>query len=526
MKLRTLFAVGMAVVSAMLLWALPAAQASETVYWSNYSSDSLAFANLDGSGGGNFDTAGQAVKGSEGLAIDSATGRLYWSNFSSGPGNTGAIRYAGLGGGDGGQLNTGTATVNEPSGIAIDPVTRTIYWANYDGGIGDKGTISFAKLDGSAAGDLNTAGANLEDPEAIAVDPAGGRVYWSNNGATNDTISFAKLDNSGGGGNLDLSGATPPNGIYGLAINAAVGQIYWISNNNGKISHANLAGGGGGDFDYGTAPFENPYGLAFDPSSGKIYWGNYSNGETPAEAFGFANISGGGGGIKIATAPVDGPQNPVILKGPSGTGAPAVTRTPKTVSLSCSQGTWAADFAGSFVYQAPRSYSYQWLLNGASIAGANASTFTAATPGTYTCAVTGSNQDGSATQTSAAVKLNPGALSLKIRKHNVRAKAGSPATFGFRLLNSGDFPVSGARLCVKETKEAKEDVKAPKCRSLGKIAAHKNRAVKLRLKADDSAEGAYKVTFLVRGKGGAKPVKAKLLVKPGTVEKHKSKHGH
>jgi hypothetical protein len=516
MKVRTSFAVGMAV-SAVLLLAAPAVQASETVYWSNYSSNSLAFANLDGSGGSAVDTAGQKVVGSEGLAIDSATGRLYWSNFSSGPGDTGAIRFVGLGGGDGGQLNASGATVNEPAGVAIDPVTRTIYWTNYDGGIGGKkGTISYAKLDGSAAGDLNTAGANLEDPEAIAVDPAGGRVYWSNNGEglSPDTISFAKLDNSGGGGNLDLSGATQPDGIYGLAVNAAAGQIYWIDNNNEHISHANLTGGGGGDFDRGTAPFKDPYGMAFDPTSGKIYWLNYGNGKVATGAFGFLGIGGGNGGINVATAPVDGPQNPVILKGPSGTGAPTITRTPKTVSLSCSQGSWAADFAGSFVYQAPKSYAYQWLLNGVAIAGATASTYTATKPGTYTCAVTGSNQNGSVTQTSAGVKLKPGKLTLKASKHNVKTTAGSAATFGLLAVNSGDFPVSGSRLCVKEGKAAKEDVKAPKCKSLGKIAAHKKRPVKLRLKADDSAEGAYKVRFVVRGKGGAKPVKATLLVKP------------
>src|SRR6478735_2503529 len=260
----------MTVVSVMLLWALPAAQAAETIYWSNYSSNSLAFANLDGSGGGGFDTAGQEVVGSEGLAIDSATGRLYWANFSSGPGNTGSIRYAGLAGGDGGQLNTGAATVNEPAGVAIDPVSRTIFWTNYDGGVEEKGTIG-----------------------------------------------FAKLDDSGGGGNLDLSGATPPNGIYGLAVNPAVGQIYWIDNNGEHISHANLSGGGGGDFDYGTAPFEDPYGLAFDPTSGKIYWANYGNSEVRTGVFGFVGIGGGNGGIDVASAPVDGPQNPVILKGPS-----------------------------------------------------------------------------------------------------------------------------------------------------------------------------------------------------------------
>ena len=399
---------------------------------------------------------------------------------------------------------------------------RTIYWANADGGTGELGTISYAKLDGSAAGDLNTCRRDGKRSRGqVALDLADGRIYWSNYG--NDTISFAKLDNSGGGRQSRPKRApAPPTNITGLSVNPAVGQIYWVDSETKKISHVNLTGGGGGDFDYGTAPFAEGFGMAFDPTSGKIYWGNYQNSKVATGAFGFVGIGGGGGGINIATAPVDGPQNPIILKGPSGTGAPTITRTPKRVNLSCSQGTWAADFAGSFVYQAPRSYGYQWLLNGASIVGANASTITATKPGTYTCAVTGSNQNGSVTQTSAGIKLVPGALTLKIRKHNVKAKAGKPATFGFLAVNSGDFPVSGARLCVKEGKSAKKDVKAPKCRSLGKIAAHKKRAVKLKLKADDSAEGAYKVTFLVRGKGGAKPVRAKLLVKPEAV---KSRHG-
>jgi hypothetical protein len=97
MKLRTLFAAGMAVLLAMLLWALPA-QAAETIYWSNFNSKSIAFANLDGTGGGNFDTAGQPANGSEGLAIDSASGRLFWASYGSGSSFTPALAVATGGG--------------------------------------------------------------------------------------------------------------------------------------------------------------------------------------------------------------------------------------------------------------------------------------------------------------------------------------------------------------------------------------------------------------------------------------------
>jgi DNA-binding beta-propeller fold protein YncE len=111
------------------------------------------------------------------------------------------------------------ALLSASPAFAVDRV----YWAGYGN---DK--ISFANLDGSGGGgDLNTTGATTNPLAGIAVWPAGGKVFWANN--TPPTISFAKLDGSGGGGDLNTNGATV-NGPEGVAIDPAAGRIYWANN--------------------------------------------------------------------------------------------------------------------------------------------------------------------------------------------------------------------------------------------------------------------------------------------------------
>ena len=89
------------------------------------------------------------------------------------------------------------------------------------------------------------------------------RVYWGNGG--NHTISYANLDGSGGGGQLNISGATA-NGPRGVTIDLAAGRIYWANQGNHTISYANLDGsGGGGQLNIaGTTPYK-PHGIAVDP---------------------------------------------------------------------------------------------------------------------------------------------------------------------------------------------------------------------------------------------------------------------
>ena len=132
------------------LWAAPAALAANAVYWDNSNANTISFANLDGSGGGDLTTTG--------------------------------------------------ATVSDPTGVALDPAAGLVYWADQSAN-----KISFANVDGSGGGDLTTTGATVRDPTGVALDPAAGRVYWANE--TANKVSFANLDGSGGG-DLVTTGAT------------------------------------------------------------------------------------------------------------------------------------------------------------------------------------------------------------------------------------------------------------------------------------------------------------------------------
>ena len=170
------------------------ARAADTIYWGDYGSGHLGFANLAGGGGGFLDLTGASADEINGLAIDSAAGRIYWADSSPG-----SIQFANLSGGGGGVLNIAGAT-DEPlnnwfEGLAIDPAAGKIYWGNER-----EDKISWANLNGSGGGDLDTGKAPLNNPFGIAIDPAAGRVYWTNRGATAG-IAFANLPGGSGGRN-------------------------------------------------------------------------------------------------------------------------------------------------------------------------------------------------------------------------------------------------------------------------------------------------------------------------------------
>lgn len=498
-RTASLTAAVLAFVAVSVLWLAPGSRAAELVYWDNYGAGTVSSANIDGSGGGLLNLGVAELENPEGMAYDPVTNRLYVAT-------TTAIRYVNLDGSGGGVFTPPGAPVAEPQGITIDPVTRMIYWINYE-----VQTISFAPLDGGSGGLINTTGAKLSNGFRLALDPVAGRLYWGNNEPSPPaTISWANVNNTGGG-TLNIAGASSPDFITGVAVDPAGGRVYWVDNTNGRVSFASLAGSGGGDLALPGAVFNGPYGLAFDPTAGKLFWGNESNGAVSSNAVGVGLLSGVGGGITPLTAPVASPQDPIILKSPAPTGSPAITRAKNSRSnLSCSSGTWGADFPGSFVYQAPRSLTYQWLRNGKAISGATASTLTAKSAGKYTCAVTATNQAGSTAQVSKVAKIAAANAKLTTKK-KVTVKAGGTATFSIKATNQGDLKSKNAKVCVKLPKSAVGALKAPKCKALGKLKGRAKKSAKLKIKTLPSASGVYSVSFVVKGSPG-KAAKAKIVV--------------
>ncbi len=375
------------------------AGAADRVYWANTGGfggvgpEGISYANLDGSGGADLNTAGATVNTSVGAAVDSAAGRIYWPNA-----NGTVISFAALNGSGGGDLSTSGATVSGPVGTAVDPAAGRVYWAN-----SAANSISYAELDGSGGGDINTTGAIIDLPEGLAIDPAGGRVYWTNTGLAGGAmgISYARLDGSGGG-NLNTGAATVAAPL-GVAIDSAAGRIYWPNLAADVISFAALDGSGGGNLSTPGATLNNPGGVAIDPVAQKIYWANtdVSGGGGP-QGISYANLDGSGGGdLSTAGATLNAPGLPSVQIVPLGTGAPTLSGGPGHRSrLSCSQASWAADVPQSFFFRAPTTTTYRWSRNAKKIHGAKKRIYRAHAIGNYRCTVTAENAAGKTHQTS------------------------------------------------------------------------------------------------------------------------------
>jgi hypothetical protein len=107
--------------------------ATNTIYWTNFNGTISYDSLTTPSSGGTLDTTGAGtVNAPEGLAIDPTAGKLYWGNFGGQP--TNSIAYANLNGSGGGTFDTTGATnrgdsfpslLKAPQAIGVPTITRS-----------------------------------------------------------------------------------------------------------------------------------------------------------------------------------------------------------------------------------------------------------------------------------------------------------------------------------------------------------------------------------------------------------------
>ena len=226
--------------------------ASGKMYWTDWSTDKIQRANLDGSDVEDLVTTG--VDFPAGLALDVASGKMYWTDS-----DTDKIQRANL---DGSGVETLVSTgVEAPVGIALDVAGGKMYWTDQD-----TEKIQRANLDGRRVETLVSTG--VEAPSRIALDVAGGKMYWTD--VTTDKIQRANLDGSDVE-DLVTTGLETP---FGLALDVAGGKMYWTDAGTDKIQRANLDGSGVETLV--STGVEAPFGLALDVAAGKMYWTDWS----------------------------------------------------------------------------------------------------------------------------------------------------------------------------------------------------------------------------------------------------------
>jgi hypothetical protein len=220
-----------------------------------------------------------------GMVVDHPTGRVYWVNF-----HDHTIAFANLDGSAAGTLNTTGATIIQPEGLVLDPASRRLYWIN-DERDTSSSRLSYANLDNSGGGDVPGT-ENATVPGRFAV--ADGVAYWSS-GSAPPGIRFVRLDGQGGVQRLPLTGPLANVALNGgIAVDPDGKRIYWTTNNQTAIASATLAGTPGSDIQpLSTAPvvLGTVSRLSFDAATRRVYW---FDGKTMLISFAAVDGSGAG----------------------------------------------------------------------------------------------------------------------------------------------------------------------------------------------------------------------------------------
>jgi DNA-binding beta-propeller fold protein YncE len=139
----------------------------------------------------------------DGIAVDVASGHIYWTNMGSPKANDGSIERADLDGRNRKVIVPKGATFT-PKQLQLEPMSQKLYWCDREG-MG----VMRANLDGSNVETFvdTSQGDPRPGPDAtkwcvgVAIDVDGGKVYWTQKGSDNE-----------GKGRMFRAGIDVPNG--------------------------------------------------------------------------------------------------------------------------------------------------------------------------------------------------------------------------------------------------------------------------------------------------------------------------
>ena len=227
------------------------------IYWTDWDTDKIQRANLDGSNVETLVAVGQRSWSLQDLALDENGGKVYWTDGLH------RVQRANL---DGSYIETLIITGDGTGGIALDVAEGKMYWT---GGQRPKpptyatNNIRRANLDGS---NIETLIMAREDIFDVALDLVGGKMYWM---GFDNGIQRANLD----GSNIEILVLTE-NRISDIILDSTEGKMYWADYKRlpeeGKIQRANLDGSNIETLVTGLD--SRPKRLALDVGEGKVYW--------------------------------------------------------------------------------------------------------------------------------------------------------------------------------------------------------------------------------------------------------------